>query len=526
MKELRYAEYVRKSTEDEERQVLSLGAQKDKARERFPDLVIAKHFEESKSAFEPDKRPEFQKMLNMLDAGEVDGIIAWHPDRLSRNEVDASAITWRIRKGIIKDLKFASGFTFENTPEGMMMLQLTMSQSQYFSAKLSKDIRRGNEAKRHLGGLTGRAPEGYINDRLNKTVLKDPERFPLVRKAFDLFLTGEHSVQTILRIMNDEWGYRTLKRHKSGGGPMSRTTLYNILRNVRYAGLVPDPYEQGKFYAGNFPAMITPEEYDKVQVLLGAKGKPRLCAAQEFILRGFIICGECGCMITAERKTKNLVRGGVNEHVYYHCTHKRPCGQRTNVKEQDLFDQVSELLDQYELSPQLYRWGMDALADLASKEISERKDVQAMQEKAITEAEKRLDALLDMATKDLITHETYKSKSLVFEAELKRLQDERASTADRTKNWYEFVGNTLDLLTNASTKFEEGTLADKKEILLAIGQNPLLLNGKLQVTPNYWLNPIRKSAKGLRAEVDMVRTMPQQIQKASEEALMSKWCRV
>ncbi len=530
MKPLRYAVYVRKSTEDEERQVLSLSAQKDKAKERFSDLVIVKHFEESKSAFEPDKRPEFQKMLSMLDKGEIDGIIAWHPDRLSRNEVDASAITWRIRKGTIKDLKFASGFTFENTPEGMMMLQMTMSQSQYFSAKLSKDIRRGNEQKRKLGELTGRAPEGYLNYREALSgrgiakIIKDPERFPLIRKAFDLFLSEEYSVQSILRIMNEDWGYRTLQRYKSGGSSLSRTTLYNIFRNVRYVGLVPDPYEEGRYYKGNFPAMITAEEYDRVQSLLGAKGKPRLCASMQFVLRGFIQCGECGCMITAERKTKKLINGKVREHIYYHCTHKRPCSQRTNVKEKDLFDQLNELLEQYELSPKLYEWGMEALSEFAEREIGERNDVQGMQTKAITETEKQLDTLLDMATKGLINNEAYKAKSDTLEADLKRLQEEQADTAARTKNWYEFVGDTLQLLTDATYKFVNGDLADKKEILLAIGQNPVILDGKMQITSNYWLHPIAKSATGLRAELEMVRTLPQQIQKASEEAIRLKWC--
>ncbi len=185
---LRYVLYVRKSTEDEEKQVLSKDAQKDKCEEQFKNLNIVKVLDESKSAFEPDKRDVFKQVLEMLDNGEADGIMAWHPDRLSRNEVDASSITWRVRKGIIKDLKFAS-FSFENSPEGVMMLQMTMSQSQYFSAKLSKDVKRGNQQKRKTGGITGIAPEGYLNDRINKTVYKDPERFPLLRKAVDLMLT-------------------------------------------------------------------------------------------------------------------------------------------------------------------------------------------------------------------------------------------------------------------------------------------------------------------------------------------------
>ena len=330
MNKLRYAVYMRKSTEEAERQVLSLASQEDQVKVRFADLEIVTWYKESKSAFDPGKRPEFEKMLERIDAGEIDGIIAWHPDRLSRNEVDASAITYRIRQMKIKDLKFASGFNFDQTPESMMMLQMTMSQSQYYSAKLSKDVKRGNETKRKNGGLTGVAPQGYLNDLVTKKVIKDPERFPLIRQAFDLFLTGEHSVQDILRIMNDDWKYRTVKRNNSGGNPLSRSVLYQIFRNVRYAGIVPDPYNQHEFYTAEFPAMITQDEYDKVQSILGGRGYPHLAQRKEFALRGFIRCGECNCMITAQAKVKKLKNGGETIHRYYHCTGRR--GRCSQVK--------------------------------------------------------------------------------------------------------------------------------------------------------------------------------------------------
>ena len=124
MENLRYIAYVRKSTESEERQVMSHKAQIAKIKERFPHLKITEFLIESQSAFKPG-RPIFETLMNKLDAGLADGIVAWHPDRVSRNEIDASAVTWRIRQGIIKDLKFAS-YTYDDSPEGMMMLQMTL----------------------------------------------------------------------------------------------------------------------------------------------------------------------------------------------------------------------------------------------------------------------------------------------------------------------------------------------------------------------------------------------------------------
>ena len=522
---LRYILYVRKSTEDEEKQVLSKDAQKDKCKEQFKDLNIIKTLDESKSAFEPDKREVFKEMIEMLDNGEADGIIAWHPDRLSRNEVDATSLTWRIRKGTIKDLKFAS-FSFDNSPEGIMMLQMTMSQSQYFSAKLSKDVKRGNEKKRKIGGITGVAPEGYLNDRINKTVYKDPERFPLIRKAVDLMLTGEYSVQQILNIMNNEWGYRTVQRKKKGGGPLGRSSLYYMFRNVRYAGWVPDPYDEDKLYPADFPALMSQEEYDKIQVLLGRHGGKRFAARTQFVLRGFMRCGECGCMITAQSKERTNSKDITHINTYYHCTGKRPCGQIKKYgykTEEVLFKECVEELDKWELIPELYDWSMDAINQMAQADIPERKSVETMQEQAIKGLKDQLDTLLDMSTRKLVDEDTFIEKSAKLKAELKELHKQQSTSNENTESWYDYMTDLISKFMNANAKFVNGDIADKKEILLAIGQNPVLLDGKLQITPNELLIPLRDNTKHFVEQLEQVRTMSQQMKKSLLEALSLEW---
>ena len=522
---LRYFLYVRKSTEDEEKQVLSKDAQIDKCEEQFKNLNIIDTLDESKSAFEPDKREVFKQMLERLDNGEADGIIAWHPDRLSRNEVDASSITWRVRKGAIKDLKFAS-FSFENSPEGIMMIQMTMSQSQYFSAKLSKDVKRGNQQKRKTGGITGIAPEGYLNDRINKTVYKDPERFPLLRKAVDLMLTGEYSVQQILNIMNNEWGYRTVQRTKVGGKPIGRSSLYYMFRNVRYAGWIPDPYDEDKMYPADFPALMTMQEYDKIQLLLGRHGGKRFVTRKQFVLRGFIRCGECGCMITAQSKERTNSKGVTHINTYYHCTGKRPCGQIKKYgykTEDELFKECVDELNHWELIPELYDWSMDAVNQMAQAEIPERKSVESMQEQALKSLKDQYDTLLDMSTRKLVDEDTFIEKSAKLKAELKELHKQQAESNESTENWYDYMTDLISKFMNANAKFVNGDIADKKETLLAIGQNPVLLDGKLQITPNEWLMPLRDNTKRFVEQFEQVRTMSQQMKTDLLDALRLEW---
>jgi DNA invertase Pin-like site-specific DNA recombinase len=174
---IKYFIYVRKSTEGDEKQALSIDSQKDKAKEMFGHLSVVDVLEERKSAFTPYNRTVFADMIQRIEHGEAQGIISWHPDRLSRNEIDGASITYMIRQGKIKDLRFGS-YSFDNSPEGIMMLQMALTQSQYSSAKLSKDVKRGLEKKLRMGWMPGVSPSGYMNNKTaekgEREIKKDP----------------------------------------------------------------------------------------------------------------------------------------------------------------------------------------------------------------------------------------------------------------------------------------------------------------------------------------------------------------
>jgi site-specific DNA recombinase len=525
MKSIKYVLYARKSSEDSSRQVQSIEDQilvmKKIAQQRGLKIIEVLH--EPKSAKAPYVREEFTKMLAIIESGDANGIICWKIDRLTRNPAESG-----ILQQMLQDQKIQSIWTHEKEylPEdNALLMSVETGISNQFILDLRKNVKRGIAAKVRSGGISGLAMAGYINKqtRYKKWVEPDPERYDLLRKAFDMYLTGEYSVPKVLEALTS-WGYLTPIRTKIGGTPLSRGSMYRIFQNPRYAGKIPDPYEGGFVDArAQYQPMITEEEYDRIQELLGAKGRPRLTESKRFALRGLIRCGECGCMITAEEHKKKLADGTVNVHRYYHCTRKKPCTQKGSIREQDLFSQVEELLDSFELSPKLYEWGMEALGEMAEKEIAERNGIQESQFSTIKEVEAQLDRLLDMAVRGSIDSKEYDHKSKSLKKALKDYQVKQSETAERTKNWYEYVGQTLQTLTNANAKFVIGDLADKAEILLAIGEKPILLDRTLSITPNKWLIPVGENAKMLRAEQEKVRTANDKIRKASEEAQKSTW---
>jgi site-specific DNA recombinase len=532
--QIQYILYARKSSEGEDRQVESIPNQVEVLRELATRLKlnVVKELDDSKSAKTPYQRPGFDEMLRIINNGEASGILCFQINRLSRNPAESGILQQMLQDEKIKAIQTSDKRYLSD--DNAVIFSVEASIGNQFIRDLRKNVKRGIAHKIRHGGLSGSAPEGYLNYTKDdvKLVKIDPKRFSVIRKAFDLFLTGDYTVPEIHRIMNDDWGFTTRPRSKPnrtdlkrriGGGPIARSSMYHMFRNPRYAGLIPDPVEEGVFHKATFPAMITPDEYDQVQELLGKRGCPRLTKRIKFELRGFIRCGECDCMITAEKKKKKLVSGKINYHSYYHCTGKRPCNQKGSVREQDLADQVYQLLDDYDLSPNLYKWGVKALNELAKEEIIQRDDTQVMQFESIASIQEKLDNLLDLAEYGSITPQQHKERSDKWLKELKKRQKEQAKTAERAKNWYEVVGRTLELLTNANEKFATGDIHEKQEVLLAIGQNPVLLNGRLQITPNEWLIPIKDNIKALRVQELKVITEPDKIGIKAQEAISKTW---
>jgi len=149
---MKYFVYCRKSTEDEDHQVLSIESQRTELQKRFfskDDIIVVDIFEEARTAKIPG-RPIFNQMLKRINRGDADGIIAWHPDRLARNSVDGGQVIYFLDLGIVKDLKFAS-YNFENNSQGKFMLGIMFSNSKYYSDNLSENVKRGNRTKVEKG---------------------------------------------------------------------------------------------------------------------------------------------------------------------------------------------------------------------------------------------------------------------------------------------------------------------------------------------------------------------------------------
>ncbi len=205
-KTIQYFLYARKSSESEERQVQSIEDQVNKLQDlaRTLGIRVKEVLQEAKSAKKPYDRPVFESMLERIKNGEAEGILCWQINRLSRNPIDSGTLSWMLQQGTLQSIQTIDK---EYKPEdNVLLFSVESGMANQFILDLRKNCYRGMEGKASRGWLPSRPPIGYLNDKLEKTIVNDPERFSLVRKMWDLMLTGAYTAPQVHAIATEEWG--------------------------------------------------------------------------------------------------------------------------------------------------------------------------------------------------------------------------------------------------------------------------------------------------------------------------------
>ena len=426
--------------------------------------------EEARSAKSPG-RPIFNELLKCIDRGEANGILAWHPDRLARNALDGGQVIQLLDTAKLIDLRFPT-YTFENTSQGKFMLAIMFGQSKYYVDSLSENVRRGNRTKRERGWLPGPAPIGYRNSRSEsgeKIIEADPIRFPLLKQLWELFLTGGYSVPQLVAIGTHQMGLRTMKRKRIGGAPVSVSAMHRILSNPFYAGHL---VYQNQWSSGRQDPMITVEQFERVQMLLGKTSRAR-AKTHVFAYSGLMRCGSCGGSITAEEKVN---RYG-SHYAYYHCTHRKrdvvcyeKCAEEGQLQKQILLFLNGIYLDQRDVDRLLA-----VIEDERLKERYEGGGIKRSVQGALESCARNLDNLTKLRYRDLIGDEEFIRQRKDLTREQSKLTQRLQQLS--TEQWIEPSQNLFLFSNRAAFWLTHGTASERRLILSSIGSN-LTLQGK------------------------------------------------
>ena len=463
---MRYILYARKSTESEERQVLSIEAQLSELREfaAKENLEIVASLCEAQTAKEPG-RTKFAEMLSFLKENKADGILSWHPDRLARNSIDGGQIVYLLDTGVIKDLKFPT-FWFSNTPQGKFMLNIAFGQSKYYVDNLSENIRRGHRAKLRRGVYPGIAPVGYLNNSRTRDIDVDENKAPLIRKGFELYSTGKYTLKQIAKILKDI-GLRSYK-----GNVLSVSCVQRMLSKNFYYGMFVFKSET---YEGSHEPIVTKKLFDECQEVMTSRGHIKTRKAEKtFPFRGLFTCGECGCAITAETQ---------KGHNYYRCTKKRETCSQKYVREEALTEQVKNYLQKVSLSSQDAEKVLRELDEDEQKAKDESHAVLQNLKNEIADTETKLDKLLSAYLDEIVSAEEYTMQKEKLLSQKIECTEEIGEIENGSVSWLEPARAFVKSLNQASELVESGDKSEMTTFLKQIGSNHILIDKSFSFLP-------------------------------------------
>lgn len=466
--------YLRKSSEAEDRQQLSIPAQERELRElaaRNGHNVVGQPIAEAMSAKRPG-RPGFAELMNRIARHEADGILVWALDRLARNPIDGGSLMWALGEKQIQSI-VAPDRTYTGSGDDKLMMSIMFGMATKFSDDLSKNIRRGNRQALLSGRWPGTVPMGYVRAH-DKALVPDPESWDNVRRIWDLRLAGV-PVREILRRANDIWGFRTPSHGRHGRRKLMESELYYVFCNRLYAGRLRFG---GEDYQGSHLPMVSATEFARVRELTVG----RLCAPPQsttpFQYRRLLRCGRCHAMVTAEATVN---RYGTR-YLYYHCARRNRtrghCSERS-VEESELERQLFDFLGEVSLPADVVQLILEEL----DHQANQGEDATIRRVAGLRQHLARVDGALVNLRRMRAEGEV---KVEDFLADQEHYTNQRAKFMDEIKDVgshgvVEPLKARISLLSEAKSRFEAADPPNRRQFLMELCSNLELSDQKVLI---------------------------------------------
>ena len=345
---VKYVLYARKSTESEEKQILSIESQvKEMLQIAERDgLEIIDIRRESHSAKDSGQRPVFKELLEDIRRQRFNGILTWAPDRLSRNAGDLGSLVDLMDQKLLIEIR-TFGQYFKNSPNEKFLLMILCSQAKLENDNKSINVKRGLRTRCEMGLRPGPAVVGYLNERhmdRKCQVIIDPERGPIIKKVFEKVAYEKWSGRKVYNWLKFDLNFKSVTGKKG----LTVSNIFQLLHNPFYYGIFEYPVKSGNFYTGKHTPLITKELFDLVQSQM--KSDAIRSEGKEFAFTKLMKCGLCDSGITAQEKFKTLKNGSINRHVYYGCARSKDINCIGGyINEEDLIKQFELLLGEINL---------------------------------------------------------------------------------------------------------------------------------------------------------------------------------
>jgi site-specific DNA recombinase len=323
IKTIRCAIYTRKSTEEGlDQEFSSLDAQREsglayvKSQASQGWTCRKTHYDDGGFSGGNMERPALQRLLADIKAGEVDCVVVYKVDRLSRSLLDFARMMETFEQ---YDVTFVSVTQQFNTAHSMgrLLLNVLLSFAQFEREIISERTRDKIAAARRKGKWSGGMPLlGYDVDPRGSKLVVNAEEAPKVQAIFALYLECGGLIATVQELEKRGWRnkrWQTRKGHVRGGLPFTKASLHHLLSNVVYRGKVKYKKE---VHSGEHQAIVDSQAWQQVQDKLSRQTQSAERLPSLALLRGLLHCRPCGRSMTPSYACKN----GGRRYGYYVCT--------------------------------------------------------------------------------------------------------------------------------------------------------------------------------------------------------------
>jgi len=441
------------------------------------DFKIDKIFSLSESAGGHKQRKVFLEMLAYLNKSKIKILVVEKTDRLTRNMRDAVAVNSWIDGDEERQVHFVKeNFILHKNSRSndKFIWGIKVTTAQYYLDNLSEEVKKGQKEKLIQGWLPTTPPYGYktIGDKGHKIHILDEKMAPLIKEMFNLYATGEYSLQKLTLKMR-EMGLRS-----SQGGKVHRSRIHALLTNPFYIG---KNVWLGKQTPGQQEHLIDDDVFEKVGMILTRKSAPYY-TKHEYLFKSLFKCVNCGGLITWE------------EHkgfVYGHCNHRRDgCSACKWTKEEKVEEQIVDELATFKIdNPKLMKWLSKALKETNKMESDLYLNSISELEKNREISKKRLDAIYVDKIDGKISQNYYNQLFDGFSKELETIDKNISKLTKITNSEQTKKTDLYDLAQQGREKYLEGKPEKRRELIRMVFKN-LKLNGSnviFELDKNYLL---------------------------------------
>ena len=264
------------------------------------------------------ERPALKRLLTGIEAGEIDCVVVYKIDRLSRSLLDFVRMLEMFEQRQVAFVAVTQQIN-TTTSAGRLMLNVLMSFAQFEREIGSERTREKVHAARKKGRyIGGHPPLGYDIDKEAHRLIVNPTEARMVTALFDLYLRHRSLLAVVQEVNGRGWrrkSWQTSRGIDRVGAPFEKVYLQRLLTNPLYIGQVT---LKGTVYPGQQEAIIGDDVFRQVRDLLTANRREKNPVKRNkhgALLRGLLHCGLCGSGLS-----HTYTRRGAKLYRYYLCT--------------------------------------------------------------------------------------------------------------------------------------------------------------------------------------------------------------